>query len=290
MKLMTDTARQALLALALAGVLLPAPARAQWTVFDPANYGLEVKNRIDALLRWAETVDQYARMYENAVAQLTHLQGLLRLADEALAQDKRLRALISNWGQAVRLTLRLKSQVVNLVTGAARALKNIDDRLRRGVFDPEADRRDFAEYLRYGIGRTAEDAEAEIERLKGMDNQLERISYEEQREAAALAELHAYIAAKSEEVEALKSCADCTEKDRDLERLSFEVGKLEERAARAEADLGRLRDAKAKRVEEIYRLEAERTRFGRSVRAMSAAWRGMSEATNRLREGLSDGR
>ena len=199
-----------------------------------------------------------------------------------------MRRFISNWGQAIRLTFRLKNQLVNLVTGSARAIMNIAERLKNGIFDAEANQRDFEEYLRYGIGRTAQDTEAEFERLKKMDNQLERIIYDHQREAAQLAELSTFLAAKKEELERLKNCEECTDKDRDLEHLSFEIAKLEEKAARAEADVSRLFDAKAKRVEEIYKVEEERTHFGRSVRNMNKAWRGITEATVKLRERLQD--
>jgi hypothetical protein len=109
-----------------------------------------------------------------------------------------MRKFISYWGHAIRMSFRVKNQLVNLVTGAARAVMNIEQRLRNGIFDPEADNRDFAEYLRYGIGRTAQDAESEVERLKRMDNQLERIIYDHQRESEQLAGLNAYIATKKE--------------------------------------------------------------------------------------------
>ncbi|MGH9854652.1 MAG: hypothetical protein ACREBD_32880 [Blastocatellia bacterium] len=187
------------------------------------------------------------------------------------------------------MSFRVKNQLVNLVTGAARAVMNIEQRLRNGIFDPEANKRDFAEYLRYGIGRTAQDAESEVERLKRMDNQLERIIYDHQREAEQLAELNSYIAAKKEEIERLKNCDDCTDKDRDMEQLSFEVAKLEEKATKAESELSRLFDLKAKRVEEIYKIEEERTRFGRTIITMNKAWRGVTDATIKLRESLQNG-
>jgi chromosome segregation ATPase len=228
-------------------------------------------------------------MYENAAGQLTNLKGILKTADELLAHDKRMRRFISYWGQAIRMSFRVKNQLVNLVTGAARAVMNIEQRLRNGIFDAEANQRDFAEYLRYGIGRTAQDAEAEVERLKRMDNQLERIIYDHQREAEQLAQLYGFIAAKKEELERLKSCDDCTDKDRDMEQLSFEVAKLEEKAAKTEADVSRLFDLKAKRVEEIYRVEEERTRFGRTIITMNKAWRGITDATIKLRENLQNG-
>jgi hypothetical protein len=273
----------------VAVLLMPVPAQAQWTVFDPANYKIQIKNQIDQLHRWLDTVHQYMAMYENAVGQLTSLKGILKNADEYLAHDKRMRRLLSYWGQAIRMSFRVKNQLVNLVTGAARAVMNIEQRLRNGIFDPEANKRDFAEYLRYGIGRTAQDAEAEIERLKRMDNQLERILYDHQREAEDLAQLYSYIAAKKEELDRLKACDDCTDKDRDLEQLSFEIAKLEEKAARTQGEVSRLFDMKAKRVEEIYRIEEERTRFGRTIITMNKAWRGISDATIKLRENLRYG-
>jgi hypothetical protein len=285
----TDFLKQIVLGIALAAILLPAPAQAQWTVFDPANYSIQVKKQIEELSRWLQTVNQYVAMYENAAGQLTNLKGILKTADELLAHDKRMRRFISYWGQAIRMSFRVKNQLVNLVTGAARAVMNIEQRLRNGIFDPEANRRDFAEYLRYGIGRTAQDAEAEVERLKRMDNQLERIIYDHQREAEQLAQLYGFIAAKKEELERLKNCDDCTDKDRDMEQLSFEIAKLEEKAAKTEADVSRLFDLKAKRVEEIYRIEEERTRFGRTIITMNKAWRGITDATIKLRENLQNG-
>ncbi len=182
-------------------------------------------------------------MYENAVGQLTNLKGILHTVDDALAHERKMRHFISNWGQAIRMTFRLKNQLINLVTGAARAVMNIEQRLRNGIFDLEANKRDFEEYLRYGIGRSAQDTEAELERLQEMDNQLERLNYDHQRESEQLAQLHTYIAAKREESERLKDCDECTDKDRDLEQLSFEIAKLEKKAAKSETEVSRLSDA-----------------------------------------------
>ena len=114
-----------------------------------------------------------------------------------------------------------------------------------------------------------------------MDNQVERLEYDHQREAEQLAQLSAHISAKKEELERLKDCDDCTDKDRDLEQLSFELAKLEEKAAGAEAEVSRLFDAKVKRTGEIYKIEEERIHFGRTIHHMNEAWRGITEATIR---------
>jgi len=275
-----------LIGVLIAALLAPVQVQAQWTVFDPANYSLQLKKQLEELNRWLATIDQYTRIYENAVGQLTNLKGILKTADEFLAQDKRMRSLISNWGQVIRLTFRIKNQLVNLVTGNIRAIANMERRLRNGIFDPEADKRDFEEYLRYGIGRTAQDTESELERLKRMDNQFERLEHDHQIAADNAAQLQVYLEGKKEEVERLKNCDDCTEKDRDMERLSFEVAKLEEKLTQAQAEAAKLNDLKAKRAEAIYQVEMQRIHFGRTIRSMNGAWKGITTATQELREKL----
>jgi hypothetical protein len=278
--------KQVILGFVLAAVLMPMPAHAQWTVFDPQNFGAQLKAQAQALSRWIETVNQYTRIYENAIGQLTHLQGILRTADEMLARDKWMRSFISNWGQVIRLSFRIRNQLTNLITGNIRAIANMERRLRNGIFDPEADRRDFEEYLRYGIGRTAQDTESELERLKRMDNQFERLEHDHQIAADNAAQLGSYLAAKKEELELLKKCDDCTEKDRDLEHLSFEIAKIEEKLTQAQAEASRLFDLKAKRAEAIYQVEMQRIHFGRTIRSMNRAWKGITTTTQELREKL----
>jgi hypothetical protein len=268
-----------LLGLVLAAVLMPGQVQAQWTVFDPQNFGAQLKAQAQALSRWIETVNQYTRIYENAVGQLTNLQGILRTTDELLAQDKKMRSLMSNWGQVIRLTFRIKNQLTNLITGNIRAIANMARRLQNGIFDPEADKRDFEEYLRYGIGRAAQDTESELERLKRMDNQFERLEHDHQIAAETAAQLQTFLEAKKEEIERLKNCDDCTEKDRDMERLSFEVAKLEEKLTASQAEVSRLFDLKAKRAEAIYQTEMQRTHFGRTIRSMNRSWKGITSAT-----------
>ncbi|MEP7340153.1 MAG: hypothetical protein ABI977_20640 [Acidobacteriota bacterium] len=283
-----DIFRPVIIGVLIAVLLMPIPAQAQWAVFDPTNYGLQLKKQVEELNRWLETINQYTRMYENAVGQLTNLKGILKTADELLAQDKRLRSLMSNWGQVIRLSFRIKNQLTNLITGNIRAIANMAQRLRNGIFDPEADRRDFEEYLRYGIGRTAQDTESELERLKKMDNQFERLEYDHQIAADKAAQMQVYLEGKKEEIERLKNCDDCTEKDRDLERLSFEVAKLEEKMTQAQAEANRLNDLKAKRAETIYQVETQRIHFGRTIRSMNRAWQGITTATQELRQKLEE--
>jgi len=79
--------KQILMSLVLASILLSfdvKPAEAQFTVFDPTQYTLQVAKRIEEAARWIETVNQYVQMYEKAVQQyqkmvesVTNLRGIL---------------------------------------------------------------------------------------------------------------------------------------------------------------------------------------------------------------------
>ncbi len=62
--------KQILMSLLLFSILLGFevnPAKAQWTVFDPSQYALQLSKKIEEATRWMETVNQYITMYENAV-------------------------------------------------------------------------------------------------------------------------------------------------------------------------------------------------------------------------------
>src|SRR5262245_39553217 len=91
--------RQFLIGL-LAGLLLtPTTAQAQWTVYDPAQYALQVKKRIEEANRWIVTINQYAQMYEKAVQQVTTLTGILKTTEDLVIKQKNAIATMSNIGQ-----------------------------------------------------------------------------------------------------------------------------------------------------------------------------------------------
>src|SRR6185295_4325177 len=138
--------RKALVLIAVAMMtiaMVPVPARAQilgGIVYDPINYVLQVEKRVEEAARWVQTIDQYLRMYENAVRQLTTLTGVLKTAEQHLGFHQKTLTTISSIGKTIRTSFRVKRLVEGLVVGQVRALKEIDDRLRNGIFDPEADR------------------------------------------------------------------------------------------------------------------------------------------------------
>ncbi|MGH9930121.1 MAG: hypothetical protein ACREA9_12990, partial [Pyrinomonadaceae bacterium] len=151
-------ARQMLIGILLGLLVMPPQvAQAQWTVYDPAQYTLQLEKKIEEANRWLKTISQYAQMYEKAVQQVTTLGGILKTTEDLVAKNKNMIATMSNIGQTVRGTFYLKNQLEALVLTRIRAIKAINDRLRNGIFDPEADLRDFEEYLRDSIGRSSQD-------------------------------------------------------------------------------------------------------------------------------------
>ena len=73
------------------------PVQAQWTVFDPSQYALQVAKKIEEAARWVETINHYIQTYENAVRQyekmvesVTNLRGILDKVDEQGMRHKQL--------------------------------------------------------------------------------------------------------------------------------------------------------------------------------------------------------
>ena len=149
------------------------PVQAQWTVFDPTQYALQVQKKLEEATRWVETVKHYATMVDKTVQQLSTMQGVLRTVDEQLARNVRLVRLISSVGQIVRGSYLLERQLENMIGYRISMLKSIDDRLRAGIFNPQADLNDLENYLKYTIGRSAQDTVAKLDKQARNDSQLE---------------------------------------------------------------------------------------------------------------------
>ncbi|MBS1807500.1 MAG: hypothetical protein JST84_04845 [Acidobacteria bacterium] len=271
----------------LTALLLPVPVSAQWTVYDPVSNVNQIRQFMQDLNHWIETVQQYTQMYTNAVEQLTSMKGLLKNAEEMFAFDQKMRTTLSDLGQSVRLSFRIKAQLENLIVSQIRAFKNIRSRLRSGIFNPAQDAADFEEYLRYGIGRTSQDAINERERLLKMDNQYERLDYEGQQLQAQAADLAQQIEEKQAEIEKLRDCDTCTDKDLQLEKLSFDLQKMQGEHEELIKQATKLFDEKVKRAEEIYAQEDQRRVFGKDIQTLNKGWNDITRAKSWAREQIS---
>ncbi|MCG3145033.1 MAG: hypothetical protein HONDAALG_02574 [Gammaproteobacteria bacterium] len=263
---------QLLIGLLLGALLMPTTAQAQWTVYDPAQYALQIKKKIDEATRWLETVRHYAEIYEKAAQQVTTLGGILKTTEDLVAKQRNMIATMSNIGQTVRGAYRLKNQLETLVVTRIRALNAINDRLRNGIFDPEADLRDFEEYLRNSIGRSSQDTVANLERLARMDNQLERLRHDlevakfrragvEQQKKLALENIAGELA-KPEDAR----CASC------ISDIKQEISSCELLIAHLDSEITRLQTEIETRVKKYNVVLEERVNFGQQVQAVNQAW------------------
>ncbi len=256
--------------LLIVALIAPAqPAQAQigfgGLVFDAKNYALNVQKKLEDAQRHLQTFD-------NAVRQLTTLRGVLGKAEELVTDQLISKRTMSDLGRLVRASFELKDQVEAITKTRLKMLKSIDDRLRRGIFDPEADLRDLEDYLRSSIGRSSQDSLANLERLKRMDNTLERMYVELSKLREAQADTHL-------EQKTLKAKLDAINSLPESERDAMSVGTLIEKIASNEALIAQY----AAKIEELEsRIEArkkkyqvlmdERVKFAQQVYTTNDAW------------------
>ena len=281
--------RQILIGLLLGLFIMPTPiAHAQWTVYDPAQYTLQWEKRIEEANRWIQTISHYARIYENAVQQLTTIKGVLTQAEKLVFHNSVWLATMSNIGRSVRGVFLLKNQLEALVRTRIRAIQAINDRLHNGIFDPDADLRDFEEYLKDSIGRTSQDTVANLERLARMDNQLERLLYEMQtasaRKAGAEAQKKQAQANLDKELAKPESqrCASC------ISDLKQEISNCELLITQLDADISRLQAEIVTRTKKYNVVLEERVNFGQQVQSSNDAWNSFNKDKDELTKLLDE--
>jgi chromosome segregation ATPase len=258
----------------------PRPAQAQWTVYDPAQYALQIRKKLEEAQRHVQT-------FNNAVQQLTTLKGVLNKAEELVAGQRNAVNTMSNIGRMVRASLQLKDQVGAIVTTRLTMLKSIDDRLNRGIFDPEADKRDLDEYLRTSIGRRSEDTLANYERLRRMDNTLERMDYELQQLEVKKAQTNlkkAILSNKLNEIERQpesERCASC------IANLIDQVADCDALIAQYDAKMEELLTRIEERKLKYDALMEERIRFAEQVYTTTEAWSKFNDRLDELQRTLN---
>lgn len=273
-------------------VMPPRPVQAQWTVYDPAQFTLQLEKKIEEAARWLETIDKYrkdiehyAQMYEKAVQQLTTLKGMLNIVDEQLAKQKDLIFFVNDVGRIVRGAFTLHRQLENMVLLRIRALKNIDDRIRNGILDLDQDKRDFETYLRYTIGRSARDTLAQRVRLAQIDTQLAFWMDEKQKleqQIAKYNELYLEAAAR------LKAELNKTSDQQNVQSLSALVAHYEQMIADLTRQHAELTALINERVNHYGVRIQDMENFARQVVSTNEAWRSLMVTRDNLAATLDD--
>ncbi len=273
----------------LIGLLLipPQPVQAQWTVYDPTNHATQIERMIQDAARWLETIDKYrqdiehyAKMYDKAVEQLTTLKGVLKTVDEQLAKHKDLIYFVNDVGRIVRDSFRLYEQLERLVLHRIRALKNIDDRLRNGLFDIEQDKRDFETYLKYTMGRSARDTLSQRVRLAQMDTQLAFWLDEKQKLEKQIATYNELLKKAREELS--RELNKSPQNQRNVQLLvetCIHYESMVSELTRQHAELtAKINDRTAQHGVRIQEME----NFGRQVVAVNDAWRSLTRTRDKI--------
>jgi P-type conjugative transfer protein TrbJ len=89
-------------------VILPSTVQAQWTVFDPAQYSLQIERQIEEANRWLERVKQYSEEINKLAEQLSTMKGVLGQAEKLVLHNDNLTRTMAQIGQTVRDVFQLK--------------------------------------------------------------------------------------------------------------------------------------------------------------------------------------
>jgi hypothetical protein len=257
----------------IVGLLIfpPLPAQAQWTVFDPSQYALQVKKRVEEARRWVETIDQHTRTYITMVQQLTTLKGVLKTVDKQLFKNRQAALLANDIGKILNDSDKLRRRLDGMIRYEVRTLKSIDDRLEQGIFDPDADLRDIQNYLLYTMGRDARQTVDRMQRLARADNQLatwwdekRKLEQEVSRISDALKANHALLE-KEEELP--------LEDPRDIQHLNDAILEQEKQIAGLRARIKDLTEKINQRVKDYgLRLE-DMENFAHQIDATNEMWK-----------------
>jgi chromosome segregation ATPase len=286
---MKKVIRNILLGLLIGIILAPSTAQAQWTVFDPAQYSLQIERQIEEANRWLERVKQYSDEINKLAEQLSTMKGVLGQAEKLVLHNANLTRTMAQIGQTVRDVFALKRAIESMVISRLSMIRSIKTRLMSGIFDPQADLRDFEDYLRNSIGRTEQDKIATMNRIAMFDATLARLYHDLQTAQAkqAGAALEMKQAKDRLDAELAKpqpeQCATC------ISDLKLEIASCEKMIADLDTQITNLSTQIEERVK-LYNLTMEeRVRIANRVRATDEAWDNMNIVKDNIFQAIENG-
>lgn len=261
------------------------PVHAQWTVFDPSQYTLQVAKKIEEAARWVETINHYITMYDNAVKQyqkmvesVTNLRGILDKVDEQIMRHKQLITTYATLGRLIRGTFELKKRIEATITSQIHSVVNIARRLKNGIFDMEANKRDLDDFLRHSIGRSADAHMANLERLAKLDSELERMLFDRENMLLDLAKLYEEREKIADATRAIAANPDANQDG--VQSLIDQMLAVNLRITTVEGQLREL-EAKIQAKFVAYGLKIEQmTEFGKEIRKTSEMMTGITRASD----------
>ncbi|MCB1026057.1 MAG: hypothetical protein KDB79_16795 [Acidobacteria bacterium] len=286
--------KQILMSLLLTSILLGfevKPASAQWTVFDPSQYALQVAKKIDEAARWVETVNHYVSMYEKAAQQyqkmvesVTNLRGILDKEDEQITRHKQLITTYATLGKLIRGTYELKRRIENTITSQIQSVVNISRRLRNGIFDMDANKRDLDDFLRHSIGRRADGQFANLERLAKLDAELERMLYDREMLLLDLAKLYEEREQIAEKIRAIDTTNPANQDG--VQSLINQMLAINLRISTVEGQLLHLNEKIQEKFVKYGMKIEQMTKFGEEIRKTSEMMTSITQASDEFMQEL----
>lgn len=275
---------------ALVGIILaPSTAQAQWTVFDPAQYSLQIERQIEEANRWLERVKHYSEEINKLAEQLSTLKGVLGQAEKLVLHNNNLTRTMAQIGQTVRDVFALKRAIETMVISRLNMIKSIKTRLMTGIFDPDADLRDFEDYLRNSIGRQEQDKIATLNRIAMFDATLARLYHDLQTAQARQAATAQQMKQAKDKLDAelakpqTEQCANC------ISDLKGEIASCEKMIADLDTQITNLSTQIEDRVK-LYNLTMEeRVRIANRVRATDEAWNSLNIVKDSIFDAIQRG-
>jgi chromosome segregation ATPase len=283
------TLKQILLGLLIGIVLVPATVQAQWTVFDPAQYSLQIERQIEEANRWLERVKQYSEEINKLAEQLSTMKGVLGQAEKLVLHNDNLTRTMAQIGQTVRDVFALKRAIETMVISRLNMIKSMKTRLMSGIFDPEADLRDFEDYLRNSIGRQEQDKIATMNRIAMFDATLARLYHDLQTAQARQAGAAQEMKQAKDKLDAelakpqAEQCAHC------ISDLRLEIASCEKMIADLDTQITNLSTQIEDRVKRYNLTMEERVRIANQVRATDEAWSTLNLVKDSIFDAIQQG-
>ncbi len=278
-----------LLGVLIGDVLLPSTVQAQFTVFDPAQYSLQIERQIEEANRWLERVKQYTEEINKLAEQLSTMKGILGRAEKLVLHNNNLTRTMAQIGQTVRDVFALKRAIESMVVSRLSMIKSINTRLMSGIFDPEADLRDFEDYLRNSIGRQEQDKIATMNRIAMFDATLARLYHDLQTAQARQAATAQQMKLAKDKLDAelakaqAEQCANC------ISDLKVEIAWCEKMIADLDAQITNLSTQIEDRVKRYNLSMEERVRIANRVKATDEAWNSLNIVKDSIFEAIQTG-
>lgn len=278
-----------LLGVLVGDLLLPPTVHAQWTVFDPAQYSLQIERQIEEANRWLERVKQYSEQINKLAQQISTMKGILGEAEKLVLHNNNLTRTMAQIGQTVRDVFALKRAIESMVVSRLSMIKSIKTRLLSGIFDPEADLRDFEDYLRNSIGRQSQDKIATMNRIAMFDATLARLYHDLQTAQARQAATAQQIKQAKDKLEAelgkapSAQCANC------ISDLKAEIAACEKMIVDLDAQITNLSTQIEDRVKRYNLTMEERVRIANRVKATDEAWSSLNIVKDSIFDAIQRG-